>query len=44
VGAALQIEMLPFGTVLLIVVAIGVIAHGMYLVLVARYLRLIAAW
>jgi hypothetical protein len=45
VGAALQrIETLPFGTVLLIAVAIGVIAHGLYLVFVARYLRLIATW
>lgn len=45
VGAAFQsLEARPFGTVLLIAVALGVIAHGLYLVLVARYLRLIAAW
>lgn len=45
VGAALQrLEELPFGTVLLVAVAVGVIAHGLYLVFAARYLRLIAAW
>ena len=45
VGGALQrIETFPLGTVLLMAVAIGVIAHGLYLVFVARYLRLIATW
>ena len=45
VGAALlSLEALPFGTTLLMAVAIGVIAHGLYLVCVARYLRVIATW
>jgi hypothetical protein len=45
VGAALQsLEALPFGTMLLIAVAVGVITHGLYLVCVARSLRVISTW
>lgn len=45
VGAAMQtVVAIPFGTILLALIAAGFIAYGLYLILVARYLRLIAAW
>jgi len=44
-GGALQtLEAIPFGTLLIILIAAGLIAYGLYLIFVARYLRLIAAW
>ena len=38
------VEAQPFGWWVLIAVAAGLIAYGLYLLLAARYLRLIAAW
>jgi hypothetical protein len=43
-GALRTIEALPFGTLLLLLIAGGLIAYGLYLIFVARYLRLIAGW
>jgi Domain of Unknown Function (DUF1206) len=34
----------PFGAWILIAIAAGLIAYGLYLLMAARYLRLIAAW
>lgn len=43
-GGALQIlEQQPYGAFVLIVVAVGFMAYGVYMTLAARYLRLIAA-
>lgn len=45
VGGALQtLEAMPFGWLLLVHIVVGLIAYGLYLIFVARYLRLIAAW
>lgn len=38
------LEAQPFGTWILIMVAVGLICYGMYLLFAARYLRLIATW
>ena len=38
------LEMRPWGSWMLITVAVGLIVYGMYLLLAARYLRLIATW
>ena len=38
------LEAQPWGTWMLIAVAVGLIAYGLYLLLAARYLRLIATW
>jgi hypothetical protein len=38
------LEAQPWGAWLLIAVAAGLIAYGLYLLLAARYLRLIATW
>jgi hypothetical protein len=39
-----RLEAQPWGTWMLIAVAVGLIAYGAYLLLAARYLRLIAMW
>jgi len=39
-----RLEAQPWGAWLLLAVAAGLIAYGLYLVLAARYLRLIATW
>jgi len=39
-----RLEAQPWGTWMLIAVAVGLIAYGAYLLLAARYLRLIATW
>ena len=45
IGGALQkVEAIPFGTILLALIAAGFIAYGLYLIFVAKYLRLIASW
>jgi hypothetical protein len=38
------LEVQPWGAWMVIAVAVGLIAYGMYLLLAARYLRLIATW
>jgi hypothetical protein len=38
------LETQPFGAWILIAVAVGLTAYGLYLLLAARYLRLIATW
>lgn len=38
------LETQPFGAWILIAAAVGLIAYGLYLLLAARYLRLIATW
>ena len=43
-GAFRALAELWFGPALLIGIALGLIAYGLYLVLAARYLRLIATW
>lgn len=38
------LEVQPWGSWVLLVVAVGLIAYGLYLLLAARYLRLVATW
>lgn len=45
IGVALEkIEAISFGTILLSIIAAGFIAYGLYLIFVAKYLRLISSW
>lgn len=43
-NAIRTIEATPFGTSLLILIAVGFIAYGLFLIFVVRHLRLIATW
>ncbi len=39
-----EVEAQPWGAWMLIAVAVGLVAYGAYLLLAARYLRLITTW